>query len=191
ERAGGTRRPDDTQALRPFRSTGDLRAQLMTFDLISIVLACFPVFQERLSRFLDAATTVADVRLHLSEQPHEKTLRQNFLDEFLPSSTSIDLSGTDSALYPFDPQQESYQEIWLPPTSMYPYFLFPGAARTSYYDHESTYDVQEPGQRRQHGHRHQHGRHQEAPELPGRPGVLVVETYDPRADHENRQEARA
>ncbi|XP_060822776.1 uncharacterized protein LOC132910788 isoform X2 [Bombus pascuorum] len=36
--------------------------------------------------------------------------------EFLPSSTSVDLSGTDSALYPFDPQQESYQEIWLPPT---------------------------------------------------------------------------
>ncbi|KZC12899.1 GDNF family receptor alpha-1, partial [Dufourea novaeangliae] len=112
--------------------------------------------------------------------------------EFLPSSTSVDLSGTDSALYPFDPQQESYQELWLPPTSMYPYFLFPGAARTSYYDHESTYDVQEPGgQRRQHGHRHQHGRHQEAPELPGRPGVLVIEGYDPRADHEDRQEARA
>ncbi|KOX70808.1 hypothetical protein WN51_02232 [Melipona quadrifasciata] len=151
----------------------------------------FSVFQERLSRFLDPVTAVADVRLHLSEQPHEKALRQDLLDEFLPSSTSIDLSGTDSALYPFDPQQESYQEIWLPPTSMYPYFLFPGAARTSYYDHESTYDVQEPGQRRQHGHRHQHGRHQEAPELPGRPGVLVVETYDPRADHENRQEARA
>ncbi|KOC68218.1 GDNF family receptor alpha-1 [Habropoda laboriosa] len=74
---------------------------------------------------------------------------------------------------------------------MYPSFLFPGAARTSYYDHESTNDIQEPGQRRHHGHRHQHGRHQEAPELPGRPGVLVVETYDPRADYENRQEARA
>ncbi|XP_057323650.1 uncharacterized protein LOC130666554 isoform X2 [Microplitis mediator] len=36
--------------------------------------------------------------------------------DFLPSSASLDLSGTDSALYPFDPQQENFQEIWLPPT---------------------------------------------------------------------------
>ncbi|XP_061943273.1 uncharacterized protein LOC107993599 isoform X4 [Apis cerana] len=44
------------------------------------------------------------------------TVNHNPCVEFLPSSTSVDLSGTDSALYPFDPQQESYQEIWLPPT---------------------------------------------------------------------------
>ncbi|XP_032664798.1 uncharacterized protein LOC116841223 isoform X1 [Odontomachus brunneus] len=102
--------------------------------------------------------------------------------EFLPSSTSVDLSGTDSALYPFDPQQENYQEIWLPPTSMYPYFLFPGTARTPpYYDPESTYDIREPGEQHRHRHGHRH-RHQEAPELPGRPAVLVVEAYDPRSD---------
>ncbi|XP_029033944.1 uncharacterized protein LOC114871774 isoform X2 [Osmia bicornis bicornis] len=44
------------------------------------------------------------------------TVNHNPCVEFLPSSTSVDLSGTDSALYPFDPQQESYQEIWLPAT---------------------------------------------------------------------------
>ncbi|XP_046425961.1 uncharacterized protein LOC124182566 isoform X2 [Neodiprion fabricii] len=49
--------------------------------------------------------------------------------EFLPSAT-IDLSGTDSALYPFDPHQENFQEFWFPPTSMYPYFLFPATATT-------------------------------------------------------------
>ncbi|EFN70375.1 GDNF family receptor alpha-3, partial [Camponotus floridanus] len=106
--------------------------------------------------------------------------------EVLPSSTSVDLSGTDSALYPFDPQQENYQEIWLPPTSMYPHFLFPWTARTpSYYDPDSTYDLRESGDRRQdhhrHGNRHHHG-YQEAPERPAKPAVLVVETYDPRID---------
>ncbi|KAK2586322.1 hypothetical protein KPH14_010622 [Odynerus spinipes] len=100
--------------------------------------------------------------------------------EYLPSSASIDLSGTDSALYPFDPQQESYQEIWLPPTSMYPYFLFPGTARTSYHDYEIPYDGQEQGHRRQHGHRHQPGRNQEAPEQPAKPSVFVVDANDPR-----------
>ncbi|KAL0121427.1 hypothetical protein PUN28_006737 [Cardiocondyla obscurior] len=44
------------------------------------------------------------------------TVNHNPCVEVLPSSTSVDLSGTDSALYPFDPQQENYQEIWLPPT---------------------------------------------------------------------------
>ncbi|XP_048510939.1 uncharacterized protein LOC105684340 isoform X2 [Athalia rosae] len=49
--------------------------------------------------------------------------------EFLPSAT-VDLSGTDSALYPFDPHQDNFQEFWFPPTSMYPYFLFPATATT-------------------------------------------------------------
>ncbi|KAH0956446.1 hypothetical protein HN011_000519, partial [Eciton burchellii] len=44
------------------------------------------------------------------------TVNHNPCVEILPSSTSVDLSGTDSALYPFDPQQENYQEIWLPAT---------------------------------------------------------------------------
>ncbi|EZA47503.1 GDNF family receptor alpha-1 [Ooceraea biroi] len=118
------------------------------------------------------------------------TVNHNPCVEILPSSTSVDLSGTDSALYPFDPQQENYQEIWLPATSMYPYFLFPGTARTPpYYEPDSTYDIREPGDRRpdhyqhhhRHGNRHHHG-HQEAPELPGRPAVLVVEAYDPQTD---------
>ncbi|XP_023247990.1 uncharacterized protein LOC106637711 [Copidosoma floridanum] len=64
-------------------------------------------------------------------------------------SSSVDLSGTDSALHPFEQthhhhhhhhhnihQQNgnsheadpNYQELWLTPTSMYPYFLFPGTA---------------------------------------------------------------
>lgn len=50
------------------------------------------------------------------------------VSEFLPSSASFDLSGTDSALYPFEPQEENFQDIWLPSTSMYPYYLFPGIA---------------------------------------------------------------
>ncbi|KAG5308281.1 GFRA3 protein, partial [Acromyrmex insinuator] len=127
------------------------------------------------------------------------TVNHNPCVEVLPSSTSVDLSGTDSALYPFDPQQENYQEIWLPPTSMYPYFLFPGTARTPpYYDPDSTYDIREPGDRYQHHHRHgDRHHHQEAPELPGRPAVLVVEAYDPRTDSDryetdmNRFEDRA
>ncbi|XP_043281880.1 uncharacterized protein [Venturia canescens] len=44
------------------------------------------------------------------------TVNHNPCVDFLPSSASVDLSGTDSALYPFDPQQENFQEIWLPPT---------------------------------------------------------------------------
>lgn len=57
-----------------FRDSATLtnqRFSLLTFSLF--------VFQERLPRFLDPATTVTDVRLHLSQQPHEKTLRQDFL----------------------------------------------------------------------------------------------------------------
>ena len=43
-----------------------------------------------------------------------------------PSSASYDLSGTDSALYPYEPHEDTgYQELWLPPTSLYPYFLYP------------------------------------------------------------------
>jgi hypothetical protein len=41
-----------------------------------------------------------------------------FISDVLPAS--LDLSGTDSALYPYD------REVWLPhATSLYPYFLFP------------------------------------------------------------------
>ncbi|XP_066602969.1 uncharacterized protein [Prorops nasuta] len=120
------------------------------------------------------------------------TVNHNPCVEFLPSSASVDLSGTDSALYPYDSQQESYQEIWLPPTSMYPYFLFPGTARTSYNDNENpSSDSQEQEDPIEQRHRHQHGRQQEVPELPGRtrparPGsVLVVEAYEPRSDLED------
>ncbi|XP_018362182.1 PREDICTED: uncharacterized protein LOC108760624 [Trachymyrmex cornetzi] len=127
--------------------------------------------------------------------PHSPRSRPRLcfcVTEVLPSSTSVDLSGTDSALYPFDPQQENYQEIWLPPTSMYPYFLFPGTARTPpYYDPDSTYDIREPGDRYQHHHRHgDRHHHQEAPELPGRPAVLVVEAYDPRTDSDRYTEVK-
>jgi hypothetical protein len=51
------------------------------------------------------------------------------VSEYLPSSASVDLSGTDLVLYPFEPHEDTnFQEIWLPPTSVYPYFLFPGTA---------------------------------------------------------------
>ncbi|KAI4504266.1 hypothetical protein M0802_000737, partial [Mischocyttarus mexicanus] len=110
--------------------------------------------------------------------------------EYLPSSASIDLSGTDSALYPFDPQQESYQEIWLPPTSMYPYFLFPGTARTSYHDYEIPYEGQEQGRHRQHGHRHQSGRHQEESERSPKPNVFVVDANDPKRKYLNKADPR-
>ncbi|XP_068082198.1 uncharacterized protein Gfrl [Anabrus simplex] len=44
--------------------------------------------------------------------------------DVLPAS--LDLSGTDSALYPYDPEQGNFREFWFPPvTSLYPYFLFP------------------------------------------------------------------
>ncbi|XP_074095255.1 glial cell line-derived neurotrophic family receptor-like [Cotesia typhae] len=85
------------------------------------------------------------------------TVNHNPCVDFLPFSASLDLSGTDSALYPFDPQQESFQEIWLPPTSMYPYFLFPATARTYSYNSnndELDYD------------RHRHG-YYGLPEMPG------------------------
>ncbi|XP_034944685.1 uncharacterized protein Gfrl [Chelonus insularis] len=85
------------------------------------------------------------------------TVNRNPCVDFLPSSASLDLSGTDSALYPFDPQQENFQEIWLPPTSMYPYFLFPPTARTYNYDLDDN-------------DRHRHG-HYGLPEVPGSPGV--------------------
>ncbi|XP_033213894.1 uncharacterized protein LOC117170961 [Belonocnema kinseyi] len=98
--------------------------------------------------------------------------------EFVPSSASIDLSGTDSGLYPFDPQEENLHEIWLPPTSMYPYFLFPGTASTRTAGNEVDFEFEG------HHHRHQH-RHYEAPELPGSPGrpkVILAETFDPYPD---------
>ncbi|GFG32408.1 hypothetical protein Cfor_07433, partial [Coptotermes formosanus] len=39
---------------------------------------------------------------------------------------SFDLSGTDSALYPYDPEQGNFRELLFPSaTNTYPYFLFP------------------------------------------------------------------
>ena len=68
-----------------------------------------------------------------------------------PLVASVDLSGTDSALYPYDSAHESSsndhsnsnnnnrgQEVWSLPTSAYPYFLFEGTAgprmSPSYYE---------------------------------------------------------
>ncbi|XP_043479377.1 uncharacterized protein LOC122509404 isoform X3 [Leptopilina heterotoma] len=98
--------------------------------------------------------------------------------EFVPSSASIDLSGTDSALYPFNPQEENLHEIWLPPTSMYPYFLFPGTASTRNTGNEIDFEFD--GARH---HRTQH-RYHEVPELPGSPGQpkTYPETFDPYPD---------
>ncbi|XP_057323649.1 uncharacterized protein LOC130666554 isoform X1 [Microplitis mediator] len=99
--------------------------------------------------------------------------------DFLPSSASLDLSGTDSALYPFDPQQENFQEIWLPPTSMYPYFLFPATARTYSYSNNND----------DHDHdRHRHG-HYGLPEMPGsvetdRHKIGVYRSYDPQSNED-------
>ncbi|GLV39406.1 Glial cell line-derived neurotrophic family receptor-like [Carabus blaptoides fortunei] len=42
---------------------------------------------------------------------------------------SFDLSGTDSALYPYDPEQGYFKNFWFPPTNLYPYFLFPSTTR--------------------------------------------------------------
>ncbi|XP_021922539.1 uncharacterized protein LOC110831160 isoform X2 [Zootermopsis nevadensis] len=45
--------------------------------------------------------------------------------DVLPAS--FDLSGTDSALYPYDPEQGIFRDTVFPPaTNLYPYFLFPG-----------------------------------------------------------------
>ncbi|XP_044016202.1 uncharacterized protein LOC122857839 isoform X2 [Aphidius gifuensis] len=85
------------------------------------------------------------------------TVNHNPCIDYLPSSVSVDLSGTDSALYPYDPQQENFQEIWLPPTSMYPYFLFPATSRT--YNDPNDND------------RHRHG-HYGLPEQPGIYGTI-------------------
>jgi hypothetical protein len=47
-----------------------------------------------------------------------------FISDVLPAS--FDLSGTDSALYPYDPEQGNFREFFSPPaTHLYPYFLFP------------------------------------------------------------------
>ncbi|XP_063220106.1 uncharacterized protein LOC134529683 isoform X1 [Bacillus rossius redtenbacheri] len=52
------------------------------------------------------------------------TVNHNPCVDVLPAY--LDLSGTDSALYPYDPEQENFREFWFPPaTSLYPYFLFP------------------------------------------------------------------
>lgn len=54
-----------------------------------------------------------------------------FISDVLPAS--LDLSGTDSALYPYDPEQGNFREFWFPPvTSLYPYFLFPPNTRNSH-----------------------------------------------------------
>lgn len=47
-----------------------------------------------------------------------------FISDVLPAS--FDLSGTDSALYPYDPEQGHFRDLLFPPaTNLYPYFLFP------------------------------------------------------------------
>ncbi|CAB3367243.1 Hypothetical predicted protein [Cloeon dipterum] len=46
--------------------------------------------------------------------------------DVLPAS--LDLSGTDSALYPYE-QDNKFREFWFPPTSLYPYFLLPPTYR--------------------------------------------------------------
>ena len=47
-----------------------------------------------------------------------------FISDVLPAS--FDLSGTDSALYPYDPEQGNFRDFLFPPaTNLYPYFLFP------------------------------------------------------------------
>lgn len=55
---------------------------------------------------------------------------------------SFDLSGTDSALYPYDPEQGYFKNFWFPTTNLYPYFLFPPTTR--------------PRLSSQHGHGHGH-----------------------------------
>jgi hypothetical protein len=48
-----------------------------------------------------------------------------FITDVLPPA-SFDLSGTDSALYPYDPEQGNFRDLLYPPaTNLYPYFLFP------------------------------------------------------------------
>jgi hypothetical protein len=55
-----------------------------------------------------------------------------FVADVLPAS--LDLSGTDSsALYPtryHHEQDNKLREFWLPPTSLYPYFLLPPTLRS-------------------------------------------------------------
>ncbi|KAJ9581349.1 hypothetical protein L9F63_023476, partial [Diploptera punctata] len=49
---------------------------------------------------------------------------ENTDPDVLPAS--FDLSGTDSALYPYDPEQGNFRDFLFPPaTNLYPYFLFP------------------------------------------------------------------
>lgn len=50
-----------------------------------------------------------------------------YVSDILPFS--FDLSGTDSALYPYDPEQGYFRNFWFPTTNMYPYFLFPPTSR--------------------------------------------------------------
>lgn len=50
-----------------------------------------------------------------------------YVSDILPFS--FDLSGTDSALYPYDPDQGYFKNFWFPTTNLYPYFLFPPTSR--------------------------------------------------------------
>lgn len=50
-----------------------------------------------------------------------------YVSDILPFS--FDLSGTDSALYPYDPEQGYFKNFWFPTTNLYPYFLFPPTSR--------------------------------------------------------------
>ncbi|XP_024940416.1 uncharacterized protein LOC107267434 isoform X3 [Cephus cinctus] len=93
-------------------------------------------------------------------------VNQNPCIDVLPSM-SIDLSGTDSALYPFDPEQENFPDFWLPPTSMYPYFLFPATTSTRTFSELERYH-----------HRH------EVPELPSSPRKPILKEPEPGADRD-------
>lgn len=50
-----------------------------------------------------------------------------YVSDILPFS--FELSGTDSALYPYDPEQGYFKNLWFPTTNLYPYFLFPPTTR--------------------------------------------------------------
>ncbi|KAJ8665225.1 hypothetical protein QAD02_006887 [Eretmocerus hayati] len=75
------------------------------------------------------------------------------------SGTPVDFSGTKSALYPSEPYEDpNLQNIWSNPTSMYPYFLFPGTARprlsSAYY--EIDLDLISSIEEHQQSHHHDH-----------------------------------
>jgi len=63
-----------------------------------------------------------------------------FISDVLPAS--FDLSGTDSALYPYDPEQENFRDFLFPPaTNMYPYFLFPSNTLRPHLSHSPAHHL--------------------------------------------------